>query len=213
MKFVLRLCRRIEKKEITMFHKRSERGQAIILIVFSIIGIIGLTALTVDGGRAYSDRRQAQGAADAAAWAGGLANSRGSSKEDIELAAQTIADKNGYTNNPVRSVVTIEVKDLDPVADAGLCPPGSAPNRLITVDIVSYVKTFFGPVIGIEQMTNHVVAVTRACGTFQDGIFGGQSIFNLGYGVGGGCAFNSGQGGARWNVICSGIYSNTCDNS
>jgi hypothetical protein len=197
----------------SMFRKRSEKGQAIILIVFSIIGIIGLTALTVDGGRAYTDRRQAQGAADSAAWAGGLANSRGSTVSGITAAAQSIADANGYNNNNggTRSVVNVKVeKDI-----SGLCPPQADPetNRLITVEITSYVKTFFGPVIGIEQMTNHVVAVTRACGTFQDGIFGGQSIFNLGYGVGGDCAFNSGQGGARWNVICSGIYSNTCANS
>lgn len=191
-----------------MFGKNSERGQAIILIVFSIIGIIGLTALTVDGGVAYSDRRQAQGAADTAAWAGALANARGESVAGIEAAALEVAAQNGYANDGIRSDVTVEVID-DP---SGECPANATtPSRQITVRIDSYVDTFFAPVIGVEQVTNRVVAVTRACGTFQDGIFGGQAIFSLGYGVGvNDCAFDSGQGGAEWDVICSGIFSNTC---
>ncbi len=48
-------------------HNNSEKGQAMILIVFSIIGLIGMAALAIDGGNAYVDSRRAETAASAAA--------------------------------------------------------------------------------------------------------------------------------------------------
>ena len=52
---------------------KGQRGQALIIIAFAIIGLIGMTGLAVDGGMAFSDRRHAQNAADTAAVAGALA--------------------------------------------------------------------------------------------------------------------------------------------
>jgi hypothetical protein len=49
----------------------SERGQALVLIVLTMIALLGFTALAIDGGMVYSDRRHAQNAADAASLAGG----------------------------------------------------------------------------------------------------------------------------------------------
>lgn len=46
---------------------RRERGQAMILIVFGIIGLIGAAALAVDGTNAFIDSRRADTAASAAA--------------------------------------------------------------------------------------------------------------------------------------------------
>ena len=51
----------------------SERGQVLVIIVFAMFGLIGMTGLAIDGSRAYSDRRQAQNAADTAALASALA--------------------------------------------------------------------------------------------------------------------------------------------
>jgi uncharacterized membrane protein len=51
-------------------NKITERGQALILLVFAVVGLLGFTALAIDGGMIYSDRRIAQNAADAAAVAG-----------------------------------------------------------------------------------------------------------------------------------------------
>ena len=56
-----------------MKHSKHEKGQALILIVLAIFGLVGLTGLTIDGGNAYSDRRHAQNAADAAVLAAALA--------------------------------------------------------------------------------------------------------------------------------------------
>lgn len=49
---------------------RSEQGQVLILIVLSIVALLGFAALAIDGGMIFSERRVAQNAADAAAYAG-----------------------------------------------------------------------------------------------------------------------------------------------
>lgn len=51
--------------------KINESGQVIIILVFAVIGLIGFTALAIDGGMIYSDRRHAQSASDASSLAGG----------------------------------------------------------------------------------------------------------------------------------------------
>jgi hypothetical protein len=49
----------------------SEQGQALVLLVLSMVVLLGFTALAIDGGMVYSDRRHVQNAADAASLAGG----------------------------------------------------------------------------------------------------------------------------------------------
>ena len=52
---------------------RYERGQVLVLVVFGIVALVGITALVIDGGNAFLDRRKAQNAADSAALASALA--------------------------------------------------------------------------------------------------------------------------------------------
>ncbi len=54
-----------------MNNSQSESGQALVLIALALVVLLGFTALAVDGGMVYSDRRHAQNAADAASLAGG----------------------------------------------------------------------------------------------------------------------------------------------
>jgi len=182
--------------------KKSEKGQAIIMIVFAMIGLIGLTALTVDGGMAYSDRRHAQNAADTAAFAAALAHARG---EDPLVAAQNVATSNGYSSNVVVTPVNSPV---------GVCPANTSPvaanqnvnNVDYTVEITSTIKTFFAPVIGIPSVTNKVFSTTRACGTYMAPLFGGNAIVSLNPGPG--CAYDSGN--ANWVIHGGGLHSNSC---
>jgi len=51
----------------------SEKGQTIILLVLAFIGLLGFTALAIDGGMVYANRRHMQNASDAASLAGGSA--------------------------------------------------------------------------------------------------------------------------------------------
>ncbi|HEX9332631.1 MAG TPA: pilus assembly protein TadG-related protein, partial [Anaerolineales bacterium] len=56
--------------------KFQERGQALILIAFAAVGLVGFAALAIDGSRVFSDRRHAQNAADTAVLAAALAKIR-----------------------------------------------------------------------------------------------------------------------------------------
>jgi hypothetical protein len=53
----------------TAYH--SEKGQAMILLVFGVVVLLGFVALAIDGGMVYSDRRNAQNGSDASSLAGG----------------------------------------------------------------------------------------------------------------------------------------------
>ncbi len=190
-----------------MIPRKTEKGQAIILIVFAIVGLIGLTALTVDGGMAYDDHRHAQNAADSAAFAAALANAK---SEDLESAALDIAASNGYDNNGTSNIVTVTIVP----APSGTCVDrfgvNIADSKEITVDITSEVKTFFAPVIGFRTITNRVSATTRACGVYIAPIFGGNAIVSLNPDTTN-CAYDSGQSdAAKWNITGGGIFSNGC---
>jgi hypothetical protein len=52
-------------------HQRSESGQVMAFLALCFVVLIGFSALAIDGGMLYSDRRHAQNAADAASLAGG----------------------------------------------------------------------------------------------------------------------------------------------
>jgi Flp pilus assembly protein TadG len=53
--------------------RRDEKGATIVLVALSVVMLLTMTGLAIDGGRLYSDRRQVQNAADAAALAGTVA--------------------------------------------------------------------------------------------------------------------------------------------
>src|SRR3990172_3352539 len=186
-----------------MIHKKSENGQAIILIVFAIIGLIGLTGLTVDGGLVYSDRRQAQNAADSAAFAAALAYSR---NQNYTTAAQNVTSTNGYDNDGTTNTVTVTTA----ASPSGTCPPLAMDNLDITVEVTSHVDTTFSTVVGIQQVTNTVTATTRACDTYVAPIFGGNAIVGLNPSTTN-CAFDSGNSNsADWTLTGGGIFSNGC---
>ena len=147
---------------------RSERGQAMILIVFAILGLIGITALAVDGGTTYADRRQAQNAADSAVLAASLARIRGG---NYETAALSRAQEYGYDNDGVRSVVQIHT------------PPVSGPyegnSEYLQIVLTSHHKTYFGSVIGIREMINTVEAIARAKPPEWRQIMNGYAVISL----------------------------------
>jgi Flp pilus assembly protein TadG len=145
--------------------RKHQSGQALILIVFAIIGLIGLTALTIDGGNAYSDRRHAQNASDTAALAAARAKIR---QEDWKQAALDLAAFNGYvdsdhTDASSSTLVNVEVYQCD---ESGIecnvtLKAGDTLKDYLQVRITSTVQTYFGRVLGIQQMTNHVSSIVR----------------------------------------------------
>ncbi len=149
---------------------RGERGQALIVIVFSIIALVGVTALAIDGGNVYAERRRAQNAADAAALAGALERVNNNTPSWTDAVFQS-ANKNGYNNDGVTNVVKV------------YSPPISGPYagnvEYIQVQITSYIKTYFASVLGIPQITNEVQAVSRTKTAQYLPILGGAAVISL----------------------------------
>jgi hypothetical protein len=69
--------------------RNQESGQAIVLLVVSLVVLLGFTALAIDGGMVYSDRRHAQNAADTASLAG--AGAAGSIIQNLKISSSTWA--------------------------------------------------------------------------------------------------------------------------
>ena len=57
-------------EEYLMKRRKSESGQAAILLAMGMIGLLAFTALAIDGGNMYLQKRNAQNAADAGSVAG-----------------------------------------------------------------------------------------------------------------------------------------------
>lgn len=74
--------------------KRSESGQIFVILVLVLAGLIGFTALAVDGGMVYSERRRAQNAADSGALAAALAMTQ---SQNLHVAALNRTSSNGYS--------------------------------------------------------------------------------------------------------------------
>jgi len=146
----------------------SERGQAIIVIVLAIVGLIAITGLAVDGGLAFADRRKAQAAADSAVLAASLARLRG---DDFEAAALYNAQENGYNNDGETSEIQV------------FTPPVSGPymgnEEYVQVIVISHQKTYFAPVVGFKEITNKVEAVSRAIPPKREQIMNGYAVVSL----------------------------------
>ena len=78
---------------------RSERGQALVLIVLAAVGMFGLAALAIDGGMIYAERRRAQNAADAGVLSGALYMAKNATGAETDAAAKAYAQAtlNGFT--------------------------------------------------------------------------------------------------------------------
>lgn len=147
----------------------SERGQALILIVFAIIGLVGLTALTVDGGLAYSDRRRAQNAADTAAFAAGrsfikadIVDWKGSGLDIAALNGYTDTDATATSSSSRANVEIYQCTDADATCGEYADEAIENPDEYIQVLITSTINTYFGRVIGVNQLTNKVNSVVHA---------------------------------------------------
>src|SRR5512135_2047716 len=82
-------------------HRNTEKGQAIVLFVLGIVALLGFTALAIDGSTLYTEHRNAQNAADAAALAGALQKTNGQPDSVVLQAAWNSAATNHYPNGQV----------------------------------------------------------------------------------------------------------------
>lgn len=185
-------------------NNKSESGQALILIVFAIIGLIGMTGLTVDGGIVFSDKRNAQNAADTAALAAGRMMIRSDGDWNVSQAAGfDLAANNGYDNNGTTNIVEV------------VWPPTlglyAGDDEYVQVLITSHVQTTFARVVGITQMTNFVTAVAKVIPSTKVHMFEGNAVVGLAPEE---CKAVKYQGNADTTVTGGGIYVNSnCPNT
>ncbi len=151
-------------------NKHFESGQAILLIVFSIIGVIGFVALAVDGGRTLLERRAVQNAVDSAALGAALARVRDPQGEWAEKG-YAIARQNGYEGDGKNNGVVI------------YSPPISGKYagdiEYIQVIIFSRVPMYFGGVIGIRSSTVVAEAISRTKTPELKEMLNGDAIVSL----------------------------------
>jgi hypothetical protein len=205
-----------------MFHKKSEKGQALVIIALAAVGLFAFTALAVDGSRVFSDRRHAQNAADTAALAAALAKIRTpdyppNAPNAPDLAAiaagEDRAESNGYITD-ADSNVQVHICD-----EAGLVPPceglpatADTPEEkaeFIQVVIRLSTKTTFARIIGWQEVRSIVTAVARAktgSSIVQDGLAAISALTQTGIGI-------KMDGNIILDVINSGVFSNSNSNS
>jgi Flp pilus assembly protein TadG len=180
----------------------SERGQAIIVIALAVVALIALTALAVDGGNVYAERRRAQNAADTTALDSALAKVRGQNlyTEGLARAASNHYVDSDPTSGQSTPDVNVEIYN-PPISGAYA---GNA--EYIQAIITARVSTYFGRVIGITQVTNKVEAVARAKPPIFSPMFFGNAIVGLSPDD---CKAIVYQGNANTTVTGGGIYVNS----
>lgn len=161
--------------------KKSEHGQALILLVMAVVGMLGFTALAIDGGMIYSDRRITQNAADAASLAG--AATAGQIIKGVKVANWNCG------SGDVASAQTEAIKEAGNSANSNDFPVSSGNVSITTacnnsekyidvkVEITKETQTAFAHFVFGGSPVNTVYAVARVYG--QDYFGGGNAIIAL----------------------------------
>ncbi|HZW03819.1 MAG TPA: Tad domain-containing protein [Anaerolineaceae bacterium] len=153
-----------------------EKGQILILFVIGLVGLLGLTALAIDGSMVYSDRRFDQSVADSAALAGataasdivnGLSNQLFSCSDPdvinaMNLAIYAAADRaaaNGFSGPNALALQNLSTQHGVYVT----CVDGTNPRHLeVKVQLSSETSTsFVHLVFGSNQIRNTVDSIVR----------------------------------------------------
>jgi Flp pilus assembly protein TadG len=172
---------------------KMEKAQSLLLIAVAMLALLGLTAIAIDGGNVYRDRRQAQNAADNAALAAALAITQ---NQDWQQAASTRASQNGYLNDGVRSVVEVYYPPVE--------GPYAGNTEYVQVIITSHVSTYFASIVGVSQLTNRVQAVARA--RPPQALFNGNAVVGLAPTA---CKAVEFQGNAQMTITGNGLFVNS----
>ena len=138
---------------------RSERGQALIIVAFSMVVLLGVAALVVDLGMSWMLRRQEQNAADPGAIAaaryiedGDTANTR----TNMHKAACFYAQENDFfVDDNLTCDAARDTRDLEVLWPPSGPHAGDFAGRpeMVLVVIRSHQPSFFGRIFGREMAT------------------------------------------------------------
>lgn len=155
----------------TRIHRRfrQDDGISLVLVAISVVALISIAALAIDGGVAYANRRQMQNAADSGAFAGTKAveNLRFNGATDggtIYDAIEGARASNGATSVRCYLVAPVVTPGVSPARLTGdVCTSRSAMasgwttyrNQVggVEVEQTGVKKTFFAAVVGMKEAT------------------------------------------------------------
>ena len=151
--------------------REREQGQILVLFALSMVVIIGMVGLVLDGGGAFAQRRTEQNAADLAALAGANAylNTSGNvatRTAAAQAAALASATSNGYTNGVDGAVVTTPVVTL------------RQSGATVSLSITATHVNSFARVLGATSWDVSVTA-TALAGTVDTGIGAGPWTMSI----------------------------------
>lgn len=167
-----------------IIRKHDERGATMVLIAISLVALLGLTGVVMDGGWGFSDRRQTQNAADAAALAGAQKVNEYLLGQTVTVAdvVSTVSSYGGATNDanqtalcwfiddrgyPIDSANT-EYVNQDTAPQCGTFatfPSNVAGVRVVTADVKN---TNFIKAVGISTFKAGAVAKAQVEGFSPD---------------------------------------------
>ena len=125
---------------------RRTGGQILVIFALSLVAIVAMVGLILDGGATFAQKRAEQNASDVAALAAAndLIVNQGSA--NWQLTAQTIAGQNGYTNGV--NGVTVQVTCVN-------CPVQALDSTRdgvqVTVNITAPHRNNFAGVVGMSS--------------------------------------------------------------
>ena len=129
--------------------RKRQRGQAILLVAFSMVVLLGFAGLVIDYGRVYVAFRQLQASTDAAALAGAQAMPNSTAVSIAQAYAGSSGNQNAYPNLPNVKMVTGFPK-LGCVSVATI-PLPPCPNAIQVRQQVS-VPTYFAALFGTKSV-------------------------------------------------------------
>lgn len=129
---------RIDKDLIGRFH-RNERGTIALIFALSVVVLMGVVGLAVDGARAYRLTSRITSMLDAAA-----------------LAAGSMLDEEDYTDAEIQArALSYFNVNWNAQGDVVLSPPTTNVDRAqfeVKVAVTAQIKTLLGSVVGVDQI-------------------------------------------------------------
>lgn len=183
--------------------KKSEKGQIIIILAVSLVAILGVTALAVDGSMIYRERREDQTTADSVALAAAAEAAKSTTCEVARVAGLNKAISYASTQESV----TLANDSTSPNRVEAVCSTDGK-TLDIKVRVTSDTPTTFAKMVSQNQMTTTVESTARV--TIQAGVYAEGSAL---WSTGPTCDANGGiwlSGTAIILIRGGGAYSKSC---
>lgn len=146
--------------------RRRDSGQALVVMVLALVGMLAMSALVIDGGNAFVQQRVTQNGADAAAEAGAVVLAQnltggGHSDQEVLAAVTASANRNSIT---LASVLYTNINGNSLGITVGSIGSGRPPTAAAGVRAIGKKTfgTYVGGVIGVSQLTASAQATAVA---------------------------------------------------